>query len=92
MSAYVFASDLYGCDVVYGCYVVYGYDVMNRFHACYEYCDVWMNVLDMDVYMGVLYIMCIDCASFVIPAVLVILFSANSLNPSYSTTAKDGPS
>jgi hypothetical protein len=40
MSAYVFALDLYGCDVVYGCYVVYGYDVMNRFHACYEYCDV----------------------------------------------------
>jgi hypothetical protein len=34
MSTYVFALDLYGCDVVYGCYV------MNRFHACYEYCDV----------------------------------------------------
>jgi hypothetical protein len=40
MSAYVFALNLYGCDVVYGCYVVYGCDVMNQFHACYEYCDV----------------------------------------------------
>jgi hypothetical protein len=36
----VFDLDLYGCDVVYGCYVVYGCDVMNRFHAWYEYCDV----------------------------------------------------
>jgi hypothetical protein len=34
MSAYVFALNLYGYYVVYGC------DVMNRFHACCEYCDV----------------------------------------------------
>jgi hypothetical protein len=26
MSAYVFAFNLYGCEIVYGCYVVYGYD------------------------------------------------------------------
>jgi hypothetical protein len=66
MFAYVFALDLYGCDLVYGCYVVYG---------CDEYCDVGMNVLDLDVYMDVLYIMSANCPSFVIPAVLVILFS-----------------
>jgi hypothetical protein len=40
MSAYVFALDLYGCDVAYVCDIVYVCDVMNRFHARYEYCDV----------------------------------------------------
>jgi hypothetical protein len=34
-----------------------------------------MNVLDLDVYIDVLYIMCVNCAGFVIPVVLVILFS-----------------
>jgi hypothetical protein len=37
-----------------------------------------MNVLDLDVYMDVLYIMRIYCTSFVIPAVLVILFSTKN--------------
>jgi hypothetical protein len=31
MSAYLFALDFNGCELVYGCYVVYG---------CDEYCDV----------------------------------------------------
>jgi hypothetical protein len=34
-----------------------------------------MNVLDLDVYMDVLYVMCANCIGFVIPAVLGILFS-----------------
>jgi hypothetical protein len=33
----------------------------------------WMNV-NLDVYMDVLYIMWNNCASFVVPALLVILF------------------
>jgi hypothetical protein len=35
-----------------------------------------MNVLDLDVYMDVLYIVCANCAVFLIPAMLVIVFSA----------------
>jgi hypothetical protein len=38
-----------------------------------------MNVLDLDVYMDVLYIVCANCAGFLIPAVLVILFSAKKI-------------
>jgi hypothetical protein len=38
-----------------------------------------MNVSDLDVYMDVLYIMCANCTGFVIPAVLVILFSAKKI-------------
>jgi hypothetical protein len=38
-----------------------------------------MNVLDLDVYMDVLYIVCPKCAGFLILAVLVILFSAKKL-------------
>jgi hypothetical protein len=34
-----------------------------------------MNVLDLDVYMDILYIVCANCAGFVIPAVLVVLLS-----------------
>jgi hypothetical protein len=34
-----------------------------------------MNVLDLDVYMDVLYIVCANCVGFVIPDALVILFS-----------------
>jgi hypothetical protein len=34
-----------------------------------------MNVLDLDVYMDVLYIACANCAGFKIPVVMVILFS-----------------
>jgi hypothetical protein len=33
-----------------------------------------MNVLDLDVYIDVQYIVCVNCVGFVIPAVLVILF------------------
>jgi hypothetical protein len=33
------------------------------------------------VYMDILYIVCVNCADFVIPAVLVILFSAIFLKP-----------
>jgi hypothetical protein len=35
-----------------------------------------MDMLDLDVYMDVMYIVCANYANFVIPAVLVILFSA----------------
>jgi hypothetical protein len=35
-----------------------------------------MNVLDLDAYMDVLYIVCVNCVDFVIPVVPVILFSA----------------
>jgi hypothetical protein len=34
-----------------------------------------MNVLDLDVYMDVLYIVCANCVDFVISVMLVILFS-----------------
>jgi hypothetical protein len=34
-----------------------------------------MNLLDLDVYMDVLYIMCANYAGFLIPVVLIILFS-----------------
>jgi hypothetical protein len=36
-----------------------------------------MNVLDLYVYMDVLYIVCANCVGFIIPAVLVILFFYN---------------
>jgi hypothetical protein len=39
-----------------------------------------MNVLDLDVYMNVVYIVCANCADFVVPAVWVILFSIKKLN------------
>jgi hypothetical protein len=38
-----------------------------------------MNVLDLDVYMDVLYIVCANCAGFLIPVVLVILFFAKKI-------------
>jgi hypothetical protein len=38
-----------------------------------------MNVLDLDVYMDVLYIVCANCANFVIPVMLVILFSVKKI-------------
>jgi ABC-type microcin C transport system permease subunit YejB len=38
-----------------------------------------MNVSNLDVYMDVLYIVCANCASFIIPVVLVILFSAKKI-------------
>jgi hypothetical protein len=38
-----------------------------------------MNVLDLDVYMNVLYIVCANFAGFVIPVVLVILFSTKKI-------------
>jgi hypothetical protein len=37
-----------------------------------------MNVLNLDVYMNVLYIVSANCKGFVILAVLVIVFSAFS--------------
>jgi hypothetical protein len=39
-----------------------------------------MNVLELDVYRDVLYIVCVHYAGFVIPAMLVILFSAKKNN------------
>jgi hypothetical protein len=38
-----------------------------------------MNVLDLDVYMDVLYIVCANYAGFVIPTVPVILFSTKKI-------------
>jgi ABC-type microcin C transport system permease subunit YejB len=35
-----------------------------------------MNVSDLDMYMDVLYIVCANCACFIISVMLVILFSA----------------
>jgi hypothetical protein len=40
-----------------------------------------MNVLDLDAYMDVLYIVCRNCAGLVIPAMLTILFSAKRIKP-----------
>jgi hypothetical protein len=40
-----------------------------------------MNVLDLDVYMDVLYIVCANCVGFVILAMLVILFSTKKFKP-----------
>jgi hypothetical protein len=37
-----------------------------------------MNVLDLDVYVDILYIVCVNCADFVILTVLVILFAAKN--------------
>jgi hypothetical protein len=48
-----------------------------------------MNMLDLDVYMDVMYIVCANYANFVIPAVLVILFSAQK---KIKAQAEDGPS
>jgi hypothetical protein len=38
-----------------------------------------MNVLDLDVYIDVLYIVCANYAYFVIPVMLVILFSVKKI-------------
>jgi hypothetical protein len=39
-----------------------------------------MNVLDLDMYMDVLYIVCANCVGFfLIPTVLVILFSVKKI-------------
>jgi hypothetical protein len=35
-----------------------------------------MNVLNLNVYMDVLYIVCANCVGFLIPSMLIILFSA----------------
>jgi hypothetical protein len=40
-----------------------------------------MNVLDLDMYMDVLYIVCANCVGFVILAMLVILFSTTFFIP-----------
>jgi hypothetical protein len=40
-----------------------------------------MNMLDLDVYMDVLYIVCANCADFIILVVMIILFSAKKLKP-----------
>jgi hypothetical protein len=82
---HVFTLDLYGRDLVYGCYVVYIWTwwILWCLNECVGYSDVWMNVLDLDVYMDILYIVCANSAGFLIPSVLVILFS---------TTKKYSPS
>jgi hypothetical protein len=41
-----------------------------------------MNVSDLNVYIDVLYIMCVNCVGFIILVILVILFSEKKLNPS----------
>jgi hypothetical protein len=41
-----------------------------------------MNVSDLNVYIDVLYIMCVNCVDFIILVMLVILFSEKKLNPS----------
>jgi hypothetical protein len=38
-----------------------------------------MNVLDLDVHMDVLYIVCANCVGFVILVVLVIIFSTKKI-------------
>jgi hypothetical protein len=38
-----------------------------------------MNILDLDVYMNIWYIVCVNCANFLITAVLVILFSTKKI-------------
>jgi hypothetical protein len=43
---------IWTCDLFCGSYVVY---------ACDKYCEVWINVLDWNVYMDVLYIICAMC-------------------------------
>jgi hypothetical protein len=40
-----------------------------------------MNVLNLDVYMDVLYIVCANYACFVISAVLDVLFSVKKIKP-----------
>jgi hypothetical protein len=49
-----------------------------------------MNVLDLDAYMDVLYIVCANCACFVIPVVLVILFFTILLKPRLIYDGLDG--
>jgi hypothetical protein len=50
-------------------------------NECVGYFDVWMNVSDLDVCRDILYIVCANCAGFIIPAVLVILFSTKKIKP-----------
>jgi hypothetical protein len=38
-----------------------------------------MKVLDLNVYMNVLYIVCVNCARFLILAVPIILFSKKNI-------------
>jgi hypothetical protein len=51
-----------------------------------------MNVLNLDVYIDVLYIVCVNCTSFVILAMMVILFSTIFLKPRLIYNGLDEPS
>jgi hypothetical protein len=72
--------------------VILSMDACYVLYECDEYCDVQMDVLDLDVHINVLYIVCANCASFVILVVLVILFSTNFLKPRLIYDSLDGPS
>jgi hypothetical protein len=77
---HVFTLDLYVYMVLWSCLwmlcCVWMWWILWSLNECVGYCDVWMNVLDLDVYMDVLYIVCANCVGFLISVVLVILFSA----------------
>jgi hypothetical protein len=80
---HVFTLDLYVYMDLWSClwilYCVWMWWILWSLNECVGYCDVWMNVLDLDLNMDVLYIVCANCAGFLIPVVLVILFSAKKL-------------
>jgi hypothetical protein len=51
-----------------------------------------MNVLNLDMYIDVLYIVCVNYTSFVILAMMVILFSTIFLKLRLIYNGLDGPS
>jgi hypothetical protein len=56
---HVFTLDLWSC--LWMLYCVCMWWILWSLNECVRYCDLWMNVLDLNVYMDVLYIMCAMC-------------------------------
>jgi hypothetical protein len=53
---YVFTLDLWSCLWLLCCVCMWW--ILWSFYECVGYYDFWMNVLDLNVYMDILYIMC----------------------------------
>jgi hypothetical protein len=53
---HVFTLDLWSCLWMLCCVCMWW--ILWSLNECVEYCDLWMNVLDLDMYMDILYIMC----------------------------------
>jgi hypothetical protein len=53
---HVFILDLWSCLWMWCCVCMWW--ILWSLNECVGYCDLWMNVIDLNVYMDVLYIMC----------------------------------